>query len=196
LRDNLQAVLSDEQLMTAYQAGDKAAFDEIFRRYAQLLTRLLRRFTLTQDEISDLVQQTFLQLHRARMDFLPSSELRPWLLTIAFNLARDKLRSDRRKPESPIDSTLEATLPGAADGFRRYEMRRDLGLALAELPTEQQEVVRLHYEEELTFEEIGERIGVNAGAIRVRAHRGYANLRKWFTNKDEFREESADRRAR
>jgi RNA polymerase sigma-70 factor (ECF subfamily) len=189
-------VLSDEQLMADYQSGDKAAFDEIFRRYAQLLTRLLRRFALTPDEIADLVQQSFLQLHRARMDFLPSSELRPWLLTIAFNLARDKLRHHRRKPESPFDATTDTTLTENAEEWHRFEIRRDLQLALAELPTEQQEVVRLHYEEELTFEEIGERIGVNAGAIRVRAHRGYAALRKWFTHNDEARIDSANRRSR
>ena len=54
----------------------------------------------------------------------------------------------------------------------------DLSRALQQLPSDQQEVVRLHFVEELSFEEIGEKVGASTGAVRVRAHRGYTALRK------------------
>jgi DNA-directed RNA polymerase specialized sigma24 family protein len=62
---------SDEQLMRAYVAGDAAAFRVIFERYAPLLLRAMLRELYVREEANDLVQQTFLQLHRARRDFDP-----------------------------------------------------------------------------------------------------------------------------
>lgn len=164
--------------MLAYCAGDSASFGELFARYAPILERVLRRFGPSKDQLADLVQQTFLQLHRARNDFRPDCELRPWLMTIAFNLAREQLRRARRRPEAELDATAESKHTHQPDEQRRFELRRDLSQALQQLPSDQQEVVRLHFIEELSFEQIGERVGASAGAVRVRAHRGYTALRK------------------
>ncbi len=164
--------------MLAYRDGDAAAFNELFARYAPILERVLRRFGPAPDKIADLVQQTFLQLHRARFDFRPDCELRPWLMTIAFNLAREQLRRARRRPEAAIDATDDDKLSHPPIEQSRFEARRDLSMALQQLPPDQQEVVRLHFVEELSFEEIGTKVGATAGAVRVRAHRGYTALRK------------------
>lgn len=164
--------------MLAYCAGDAASFAELFARYAPILERVLRRFGPGKDQLADLVQQTFLQLHRARNDFRPDCELRPWLMTIAFNLAREQLRRARRRPETELDATAETKLAHQPDEQQRFELRRDLSLALAQLPSDQQEVVRLHFVEEMSFEEISEKVGASTGAVRVRAHRGYTALRK------------------
>lgn len=179
-------VKSDEELMLAYCAGDTAAFRELFTRYAPVLERVLRRFGTGNDVLADLVQQTFLQLHRARNDFRTDAELRPWLMTIAFNLAREQLRRKRRRPEAELDATAEHGAAHQPEEQRRYEIRRDLSLALGQLPGDQREVVRLHFVEELSFEEIGERVGASAGAVRVRAHRGYSALRKILSSGNTF----------
>jgi len=175
-------VKSDEELMLAYCGGDTVAFGELFSRYAPILERVLRRFGPSKDQLADLVQQTFLQLHRARNDFRPDCELRPWLMTIAFNLAREQLRRARRRPEAELDATAEQKLAHPPKEQQRFEMRRDLSRALEQLPNDQQEVVRLHFVEELSFEEIGEKVGASAGAVRVRAHRGYSALRKMLSS--------------
>ncbi len=164
--------------MLAYCAGDSAAFGELFGRYAPILGRVLRRFGPSKDQLADLVQQTFLQLHRARNDFRTDCELRPWLMTIAFNLAREQLRRARRRPEAELDATAEIKHARQPEEQQRFEIRRDLSRALQQLPSDQQEVVRLHFVEELSFEEIGEKVGASTGAVRVRAHRGYTALRK------------------
>lgn len=171
--------------MLAYCAGDTAAFNELFARYAPLLERVLRRFGPSKDQLADLVQQTFLQLHRARNDFRADCELRPWLMTIAFNLAREQLRRTRRRPEAAIDTAPEIMLSGQPVGQHLFETRRDLSLALEQLPSDQREVVRLHFVEELSFDEIGEKVGASTGAVRVRAHRGYAALRKFLSARNE-----------
>src|SRR3954447_13908404 len=81
-------MLTDEELMVSYKTGDAPAFAEIFRRYAPLLLRVMQHQLGRREDAHDLVQQTFLQLHRSRADFRDGASLRPWLLTIAINLKR------------------------------------------------------------------------------------------------------------
>src|SRR5450432_4495038 len=83
---------TDEELMDRYLAGDREAFRELFRRYAPVVLRLVRRNVPT-DEAHDLVQLTFLHLHRGRKDFRRGARLRPWLCTIAINVRRQYFRS-------------------------------------------------------------------------------------------------------
>src|SRR5690606_4504339 len=63
------------------------------RRFAPRLQRLLRRDVVRAEDAHDLVQQTFLQLHRARHEFRTGAKLRPWLFTIALNLKRQYYRT-------------------------------------------------------------------------------------------------------
>jgi len=96
-------VPSDEELMTAYIAGDKAAFRELFRRYTPLLQRAMARDLRSSEEANDLVQQTFLHLHRSRLDFEPGRKLKPWIFTIALNLKREFFRRSKRRFETSLD---------------------------------------------------------------------------------------------
>jgi RNA polymerase sigma-70 factor (ECF subfamily) len=170
---------ADEELMRAYVGGDAAAFRELFARYAPLLLRVLVRQVGRPADAQDLVQQTFLQLHRARLDFRADTRLRPWVMTIALNLARDLLRRRGRRPETPVD---EVDLPASAAVQPTVEQRGDVGkrvrAAVSGLPPDQRAVIELHWFDELSFNEIAEIVGATAGAVRVRAHRGYVALRK------------------
>jgi RNA polymerase sigma factor (sigma-70 family) len=170
---------SDEELMLAHARGDAAAFREIFQRYAPTLLRLLLRHAGRPADAQDLVQQTFLQLHRARKDFREGARLRPWIVTIALNLARDLNRRRGRRPETAVeDETLHQIAVAEAPAERDAGLERRVREALARLPADQREVIELHWFEDLPFQEIATICGASAGAVRVRAHRGYVTLRK------------------
>jgi len=169
---------SDEALMVAYVGGDQAAFQELFSRYAPLLTGLMRSGMRGDEESRDLVQQTFLQLHRARRDYQPGQPLRPWLLTIAYNLKRDHWRRRGRRPEAPLERAPEQVngrTPSAA--LEREERARRLRAALDRLPADQRQVIELHWFGGIPFPEIAETVGASLSAVKVRAHRGYQRLR-------------------
>jgi RNA polymerase sigma-70 factor (ECF subfamily) len=168
---------SDEQLMSAYVAGDAAAFRVIFERYAPLLLRAMLRELHAREEAHDLVQQTFLQLHRARRDFDAAQKLKPWVFTIAMNLKREYFRRKKRRPESSLEAELGAEPAVAARGAAQVEARRALTKALAELPPDQREVIELHWFDELEFPEVAQVVGASVSAVKVRAHRGYVRLR-------------------
>lgn len=164
--------------MIAYVAGDAAAFRVIFERYAPVLLRAMLRELYVREEANDLVQQTFLQLHRARRDFDTGQKLKPWLFTIAMNLKREYFRRKKRRPERSleVESGLEPAV--AARGAEQVEARRTLARALAELPGDQREVIELHWFDGLEFPEVAEVVGASVSAVKVRAHRGYVRLRQ------------------
>jgi RNA polymerase sigma factor (sigma-70 family) len=169
---------SDEELMAAYVAGDSAAFEELFRRYAPALLRVIGRQLSSPGEANDLVQQTFLQLHRARHDFKPGARLRPWIFTIALNLKREYFRRLRRRPEAPLEldgRNDPAILPPPPE---RAENERAVRRALDQLPPDHREVIVLHWFEGLSFPEVSAVVGASVSAVKVRAHRGYVALRK------------------
>ncbi len=163
--------------MAEYVAGDARAFDELFARYASVLLRVMRRELRSPEEANDLVQQTFLQLHRARFDFRTDAKLRPWLFTIALNLKREHLRRLKRRPEA------ELKLDGRSDPITkpeasRLDAARTLDFALERLQPSYREVIELHWLGQLSFPEIADLVGASLSAVKVRAHRGYTALRE------------------
>lgn len=122
----VQAEPSDESLFEAYRAGDSAAFRAIFNRYAPRLRGMLRRGLPSDIDADDLLQQVFLQLHRARADFDADRPLRPWLWTVALNVKRQRLRRlklerayMRPLPEDAPVGTVPAHDPIRAENARR-----------------------------------------------------------------------------
>lgn len=184
-----EAVRSDEALMSAYVSeGDQAAFKELFERYSQPLLRMMRRQIRSDEDARDMVQQTFLHLHRARHDFRVGSALRPWLFTIAMNLRREYFRRRARRPEVLLGED-GVGLEGRGEGIwgevspdalvlrQRQQTVAMVQRALGELPEQQREVIELHWLEELKFSEIAGIVGASLTAVKVRAHRGYERLR-------------------
>lgn len=171
--------------MAAYVAGEARAFAVLFERYGPRLLRVMSRGVSRGSDVQDLVQQTFLQLHRARHDFRPGAKLRPWLFTIALNLKRQYFRRAGRRSEASL-AQENIPEPVAATG----DPERDLAgarvrKALGGLPEAQREVIALHWFEGLSFREIAEAVGASVSAVKVRAHRGYEKLRRALATSSE-----------
>jgi RNA polymerase sigma factor (sigma-70 family) len=174
---SLGAMESDEELMERYKGGDRAAITELVRRYAPLLLRVMLHQVRAREDAYDLVQQTFLQLHRSKGDFRSGAQLRPWLLTIAVNLRHRHFRRTGVREALPLEPyALERSHFGlAADAA---EAGCDVRTVLAGLPPDQRDVIVLHWIEGFSFPEVALVVGASLSAVKVRAHRGYVALRK------------------
>lgn len=171
--------------MAAHVAGDAAAFDLLFSRYASPLYRLIRRRVASDEDTRDLLQQTLLHLHRARHDFRPDGRLRSWLFTIAINVVREHHRRRARRPEQLLEP--EAVVPDGKDPHaseRQRERAARVRAALDSLPEQQREVIELHWFAESPYEEIAAIVGASVPAVRVRAHRGYERLRELLRDRE------------
>lgn len=182
---------SDEDLMIAYARGERAAFDLLFARHAPKLHHVLVRGMRRPEDGRDLVQQTFLQLHRHRSDYDAARAFRPWLYTIALNLKRQYLRTKGRRPESELDEIVERTL-AHAPGEARFENRQLVELGLKRLPPESAEVIVLHWFGDLSMGEIATMLGASESAVKVRAHRAYEAMRTIFEHERQALGEEAE----
>ena len=85
------------RLMLAFQSGEPAAFDALFRRWAAPLLRYLERMVRDAGTAEELVQEVFLRVYRARERYAPDARFSTWLYRIATNLALNELRRPRRR---------------------------------------------------------------------------------------------------
>ena len=167
----------DQQLMAAYVAGDQRAFGVLFERYAQALQRYFVRHGKARHDAADLVQQTFLNVHRSRNEFRPGEALRPWLFTIARNVRIDHGRRCQRRREVCCDLDRQPSFTTSTDHLHLEERARALASALSALPQEQQALVRERWMKERSWADIASQHGGQVGTLRVRAHRACLQLR-------------------
>jgi RNA polymerase sigma-70 factor (ECF subfamily) len=167
--------------MARYVSGDRRAFDALFLRLAPRVHGFFRRAFGDQAVADDLMQTTFLKLHRAKKAYDPARPLRPWLFTIAASVRRDELRRRYRLPDTAGEDELaraETQEPDPILHRSKAEAADAVREALGRLPESQRTVIHLHRYEELTFEQIAEVLGTSPGAVRVRACRAYERLRR------------------
>ncbi len=164
---------SDETLMQRYaRKNDRAAFQRLFERYGGRLLGYFRR-SVGDVTANDMVQTTFMHVHRARKDFDVNRSFRPWLFAIASNVRREHWRRKARKPEAPLEPGYEGSVgPDATTATDRLVRR-----AIAQLPENQREVVLLRWYGGLTFPEIADTLGIKTNAAKVRSHRANKALR-------------------
>jgi RNA polymerase sigma-70 factor (ECF subfamily) len=174
------------QLMQQYQAGDAQAFRELYALVAPRLLGYLAKLTKSRAVADDLLQQTFLKIHRARAAYVTGADPVPWFYAIAHRTFLDEARRATRaivRTAGDDVPEIPAGLTGESDD-RRDEPRVDPELAkaaldaLAGLPDQQREAVVLTKLEGKSVAEAAEIAGTTVGAMKVRAHRGYEALRK------------------
>jgi RNA polymerase sigma-70 factor, ECF subfamily len=183
LRGVLVSVEGDETLMARYLAGDHQAFEQLFARLAPRIYGLFMRSFGQPTVAEELVQTTFLHMHRSRATYRAGLPVRPWLFTIAVRVRRDELRRRYRLKEDCDEEALVraeeamAMSGGGSDGETQRERAARVREAIDRLPESQRVVVQLHRFEGLTFPQIAEILGTTALAVRARAFRAYETLR-------------------
>ena len=175
--------------LAALQAGDPAAFEQLFEANADRLYRLA--FGLLGDPATaeDVVQEAFLAVIKGVATFEGRASLTTWLYRVAYNASIDRLR---RKPEEPLpgdepgDELETAVIPQAfvdwdltpEQMLANAEVRQHLDQAIHALPAGLQAVFLLRDVEGLSTAEAAEALGLSISATKVRLHRARLLLRE------------------
>jgi RNA polymerase sigma-70 factor, ECF subfamily len=176
-----------KELMQRYCDGDAGAFRELYTLVAPRLLGYLLKMARDRAVADDLLQQTFLKVHRARAAYVRGADPLPWIYSIAHRTFIDHTRKHKRAVvrvgEGDELPEVAAAITGESDD-RRDDGRADPEAvaaaldALAELPAPQREAVVLTKLDGKSVAEAAEIAGTTVGAMKVRAHRGYEALRK------------------
>jgi RNA polymerase sigma-70 factor (ECF subfamily) len=168
--------------MDRYARGDEPAFAEVYDAVAPRVFAYLRRHTRGAALAEDLVQQTLLQMHRARGTFIPGSAVLPWAFAIARRLLIDELRRNKRNVLATASEIAEeaAAAPGGAapDGIlAARQLAGQLQAELGRLPHSQRAAFELMRLDGLSHADAAQVLGITVNALKLRAHRAYVALR-------------------
>jgi RNA polymerase sigma-70 factor (ECF subfamily) len=175
---------SDEELVAAFQAGERVAFDELLVRWDGRVRGAIYRVVGDSEDVRDLSQEVFLKVYRALPGFKQEARFSSWLYQIALNACRDRLRRRRRHPQTSLDEleegapALASRSPGPLDMVVVGDLRRVVASAVAALPDEQREVIVLKEYQGLTFVEVAETLELPVSTVKTRLYRGLHQLRQ------------------
>jgi RNA polymerase sigma-70 factor (ECF subfamily) len=168
--------LADQLLVVRCQLGERAAFDDLIRRWAGPLHRYALKLTHDPALASDLTQEIWLRVIQGLGRLREAGQFRAWLFGIAHRTFVDRLRV---RYATPVDTGM------ALDEFAADEdiavdpaTARALASGMASLPMIEREVLTLFYLEELSLAEIAQVLGIPTGTVKSRLFRARTLLRK------------------
>jgi RNA polymerase sigma factor (sigma-70 family) len=182
--------------LAAHLADDlDGGFAVLMERHRGVVWSVARQFVRDPADAEDLAADAFLRAYRALRGYdaarLAQLRVRPWLLTILRNTARNAARDRSRRPEPPPSyETVEEPSgePGLEQRAEAGELQRELGAALAQLSEVQRTAVVLRHVVGLGTGEVAEVLGVAEGTAKSHVSRGLARLRPLV---EDMREEGA-----
>ena len=162
--------------------GDQLAWDAIVRQYWRRVFNVAYKFVGRHDEAEDLTQDIFLKVFKSLATFDRRANFQTWLISVSRNLCIDHYRSVRRERET-IDRDISADdlTPASSDAgpllqLERSDLARQLRRALDELPDTLKTAVILRDIQELSYQEIADRLSLPEGTVKSRINRGRLEL--------------------
>lgn len=172
--------------MILYQSGEIEGFELLYERLAPRLRGWLgrQRIDLGAD-LEDLLQESFLQIHRSRHTYSPERPVEPWAFAIARHVylmdRRSRLRKQARERHDPADRSD----PAAASLESGFDARERVGRALAATTGKRRASLILHHLWGFSFREIGRLLRVRPDAAKRQASRGVHDLRRELERDEE-----------
>jgi len=180
---------SDEEIITSYKNNDQEALKIIIERYTSSLFNFAARLA-NKNDAPDIVQEIFIKIWKNINNFdARKASFKTWIFTIARNTVTDFLRKKRNILFSDMRKDDEEDVNSFAENIEAEELLPDLALekledaeflnkTLQKLRPNYQEVLILHYQEQMTFEEIGKVLGKPLNTIKSQHRRAIIELRK------------------
>ncbi len=172
--------LSDESLVLACAGGDGRALEELFHRHGAQVHRILGRLGhVDRRDLEDLVQVTFLEVHRSACRFSGRSAVSTWIVSVALNVARHYARGEARR-RTAMAAVARSTFGEAHRPDDRVSHRQSLDrlrIGIDELPYEFRVVFLLCDIEGLKGTEAAKALGIPEGTVWRRLHEARMRLR-------------------
>lgn len=187
------AAVSDE-LIERCLNGDQAAWEEIVRRYRRKVFNIAYKFVGRHDLAEDLTQDIFLKLYKSLDTFDRRANFQTWLISVARNLCIDHYRSARKEREAinreidPADLTPISTDAAVDSRLEQRDRVRLLRQALDRLPPTLRTAVMLRDIQELSYQEIADRLRLPEGTVKSRINRGRTELARQIQRLRELQE--------
>ncbi len=163
-----------EGLMSGYQQADEGAATALIEKVSPMLLRFFWMQAFGRRYADDLVQETWMRIHKARHTYRPGEPVLPWIFAIARHTRLDSYRKTRRVE---IRETQVEVLPEIATAQETAQDTAAVDSMLGALPESQREVLVMLKVCGMTIEEVARATSSSIGSVKQKAHRAYATLR-------------------
>lgn len=175
----------DMELVNAYYAGDKGAFEQLFERHKLKVFNFALRLLNNRPDAEDVTSEVFIQLFGKRYQNNGQAQLSTWLLTVARNNCLTRLRSVKKtvslwfQKDDGDDGVWEVPDPNAspAQAMAKKEQAKAIKRALDKLPIEQKEALILREYERRGYSDIAQILGCSLEKVKVLIFRARERLR-------------------
>jgi RNA polymerase sigma-70 factor, ECF subfamily len=176
----------DLKLIEMTGRGDHEAFEALVKRYQSPLLHFIARYTGDQGLAEDITQEVFLRIYRAAPRFQARTKVSTWIFHIAYNQALTEM--GRRKRQQNLWQALTRSREEGHEGapsrpVERYELQEEVTSALDRLPDNQRAALLLRVNEELTYREIAEVLGVSVQSVESLLFRARSGLKRYLHKK-------------
>ena len=182
--ETLSSHQSDAELFRALKAGQISALGTLYDRHAALVYGLALKMLSAPPEAEDLTQDIFLSL--ASSSFDPSrGSLRTFLAVLTRSRAIDRIRSRGSATTALkrlIPNSTETVETNSVEQVSQIEQSEEVRAALAQLSSEQQQILKMAYYDGLSQSEIATQLAIPLGTVKARARRGLLKLREALTD--------------
>ncbi|KKT65749.1 MAG: RNA polymerase sigma factor [Candidatus Woesebacteria bacterium GW2011_GWA2_44_33] len=162
----------------------KPPFDEVVKNYIRLVYFFAKKSLYQQEDVDDIVQETFLKAmnNYKQFTFKSEDELKSWLLTICRHLIADQMRS-KKKTISIEQNNIELFDNSDVEDMMNAEITHEKDIEsvkkeLVKLKAEEQEIIRLRIVEEMEFKEIAVALDTKEAAVKMRFYRAIIKLKE------------------
>lgn len=175
-------VATDEEVVARVVAGELTLFELLMRRHNQRIYRTIRAILRADDEVEDVMQQTYLNAFRHLAQFAGEARFATWLTSIAVNEAVARRRRGRMAEARDAGDASIAVLPSREPSPESEvigaEIRAVLEQSILQLPGRYRTVLILRQVEGLSTEETAESLGIRPDAVKTRLKRARVMLRE------------------
>jgi RNA polymerase sigma-70 factor (ECF subfamily) len=164
-----------DALMARYQAGDFAAATALIERIGPQLHRFFMAQSVSRSDADDLLQETWLRIHRVRHTYRPGEPVLPWFYAIARRVRIDHCRRASRTTgrERPLEEVADVTAMPPTEEARAD----DLEALLAPLAQSEREVILMMKVAGMSLGEVARATSSSVGSVKQKVHRAYRKLR-------------------
>jgi RNA polymerase sigma-70 factor (ECF subfamily) len=163
---------TDAELLAAHVAGDRYAFEELFRRHHRQLYRLAKITSHNPDDAADALQDAMLSAHRSAPGFRHDASVSSWLYRIVVNCCLDRLRRNKTHAVTVLDEDTSQV----GDPTARIDTVLVVERALMRLPIEQRAVVVAVDMQGYSVAETARLLGIPEGTVKSRCSRARTKL--------------------
>jgi RNA polymerase sigma-70 factor (ECF subfamily) len=173
--DNIMTLeyLSDEDLASKISEGSRSLFEELVSRYSMRLFYFLRHRTETDQDIEDLVQETFLKAFKSIDRFNPELKFSTWLYTIA---SREAISRHRKNKKMKPDLVGTPSIPDPEEIIIQKEESQNIWILASTLPEKEYEAIWLRYAEDMSIKDIARVTKRSPITVRVLLYRARLKL--------------------